>query len=200
MRRLRRIHALILGAASVLWADALPAQERGRVTGVVVDERTSAPLAGVHISGARRVTVTDHRGRFELCGLASGPADLVAARRGYYRMTPTVTIGASAPPPLRLAMTRDPTWRPEPADAPADSSAGIGRPRRTGVVLGGQRFIQSSDGCGATPEIPLAQLETIHPDSVANITVVRAAEAAATHGFTGVDGATIIPTKRPSPP
>jgi hypothetical protein len=199
MSRLRWIHPLMF-AACVAWAGALPAQERGRVAGVVVDERTGAPIAGVHVSGEGRVTMTDQRGRFELCGLEPGPADLGATRRGYYGLSPTVTIGANALPPLRLAMMRHPTWRPEPADAPADSGSGIGRPRRTGIVLDGQRFIQSSDGCGATAETPLAELSTLHPDSIANITVVKAAEAAATHGFRGVEGAVIITTKRPSPP
>jgi hypothetical protein len=187
-------------AASVLCADALQAQQHGRVRGVVVDQLTGAPVEGVHVSGPRRVTMTDQRGGFELCGLTSGRVDLVVARHGYYRLTPTVTIGANALPPLRLTMTRDSAWRPEPADAPAEPHAGIGRPSRIGVVLDGQRFLQSSDGCGATAETPLVELSAVDPASIDSIEVLMAADAARSYGFTGVDGAIIVTTKRPSAP
>jgi TonB-dependent SusC/RagA subfamily outer membrane receptor len=44
------------------------------------------------------------------------------------------------------------------------------------------------------------ELSSVDPGSIDSITVLKAAEAAATFGFQGVDGAIIVTTKRPSAP
>jgi hypothetical protein len=183
---------IMLAAASLPWAHALHGQER--VTGVVADQRTGAPIAGVHIWGANRVSVTGPDGHFTLCRLGTGPVDLVVQRAGYYRLTPTVVLAATVPP-LRLRMTRDSTWRPEPEGRYEDD----GRRWRIGIVLDGQRFVHSQDGCGGSSDAPWLHPASIDPASIEAITVVKPAEAAQSYGFEGVDGAIVITTK-PTPP
>ncbi|HZG42080.1 MAG TPA: amino acid permease, partial [Longimicrobium sp.] len=72
MSDLRWFHPLMF-AASLMWTGQLAAQDRGMVTGVVVDATTGAPMPRVHVAaGERRNTLTDDDGRFALCRLQPG--------------------------------------------------------------------------------------------------------------------------------
>src|SRR2546429_970784 len=61
------------------------AQDVGKVTGVVKDRTTAAPLAGAQVTvlGTRLVAVTDAAGGFALSGIPVGTVTLRARTIGY---------------------------------------------------------------------------------------------------------------------
>ena len=180
MSQLRWIHPLIL-ATSVLGAGALQAQEGGTVTGVVVDAATGAPLPGVRagigpgrVGATRRVGVTDAQGRFALCRLQPGPAELAARLHGYRGPTLELTVYAGEAPPVRLALAADTSGQPARAGRPGHEPQ-VGT---FGIMLDGKRFIGSSDGCGGTPEVPYFEMADLDPVSIQEVVAYKGAEAA----------------------
>jgi TonB-linked SusC/RagA family outer membrane protein len=94
MRNLGWCLALGLGLLGLpLAADG---QERGTITGRVVDATTQQPLANVQvfIRQGNRGTLTNQQGQFILAGIPLGTHQLEAARLGYNGATRTVTVAA----------------------------------------------------------------------------------------------------------
>lgn len=104
MRLLRLLSAVFVVAA--LFPVAAGAQERGSISGQVLDEATGAPLSGAQIVlvGSNRGTVTNQEGRFLLAGVAFGRATLEVSFLGYRQVTQEVEVGpGAAPVTIRLA-------------------------------------------------------------------------------------------------
>ncbi len=104
MRRLLAVFltATLLASSAAPLAARAPAllhrqQAEGRVTGRVVDARTSAPLssARVYIVGTEIGVLTNADGRYELLGIAAGTHDVQAQRIGYHISTQTVDVPSS---------------------------------------------------------------------------------------------------------
>ena len=80
----RRWFPLLLAVAQLV---AQPAPERASVEGVVVNQRTGAPLAGVQLKlfggGSRIQAATDRKGHFIFSGLDTGQYHLQAERAGF---------------------------------------------------------------------------------------------------------------------
>ncbi|HZG43791.1 MAG TPA: carboxypeptidase-like regulatory domain-containing protein [Longimicrobium sp.] len=193
MSHLRWFHPLMF-AASLMLAGQLTAQERATMTGVVVDASTDAPIAGVRVSiGSQRVGKTDPEGRFSLCRLTPGPAELTVRLEGYRTRTAEVAVAAGEAPPLRLALAPDTSGQPVRA---ARLGHGIGA-GPFGVMIDGKRYIGSTDGCGGTPEIPYLEMADIDTASIHAIEVVKGAEAA--ERFRAPVEGLIIITMKPPP-
>ncbi|WP_440085060.1 S8 family serine peptidase [Streptosporangium sp. LJ11] len=77
------------------------------VRGVVTDERTREPLAGVTVTrtDTGRTVETDERGRFEV-RLAAGSYDLTLSRFGYRQETARVSVTANRFSDVRVALDR----------------------------------------------------------------------------------------------
>jgi TonB-dependent SusC/RagA subfamily outer membrane receptor len=93
--------ALLLGAIAPAWggtaAAAEPIQQEGVVAGVVFQEASMRPLAGVQVvaEGTGRGTITDGSGRFRITGLSGGQVTLQASMVGYRPAEATVAVGAT---------------------------------------------------------------------------------------------------------
>lgn len=88
-----------------LGGTALAAQGTGVIAGVVVSERTGAPLADAQVSleGGTPAVATDASGRFRLTGLpASGAVRLTARRLGFAPRTVDATVGRTD---VRITLT-----------------------------------------------------------------------------------------------
>ncbi len=87
--------ALLL-ITSLLFADLIAAQERGRgtISGTVTAEKTGEPLHGAHVflSGTKIGTVTNPAGRFQIRGIPAGNYRLVISSIGYKRLAEDLTI------------------------------------------------------------------------------------------------------------
>jgi TonB-linked SusC/RagA family outer membrane protein len=72
------------------------AQERGSVTGTVIDRVTQQPLSGVQVVVANTTlgTLTNQQGRFTIPNVPSGTHDVRASYVGYGVVSQTVTVGA----------------------------------------------------------------------------------------------------------
>ena len=86
------------GTAMLALASPLLAQGgTGTVTGRVIDEQTSRPLAGatVRVAGADRGASTDGTGFYRISGVAPGAWTIIAQRIGYTAVRKTVTVEPS---------------------------------------------------------------------------------------------------------
>jgi TonB-linked SusC/RagA family outer membrane protein len=94
MNRYRWLALCAIGFAVV--PGALAAQERGTVTGVVVEAATMRPLSGVQISiaGTQLGTLTNQEGRYIILNVPSGAREVRATRIGYAQSTQPVTVVA----------------------------------------------------------------------------------------------------------
>jgi TonB-linked SusC/RagA family outer membrane protein len=100
----------VLGAAVALAlasASAATAQQRGTVTGAVLDQATQQPVVGaqVVVTGTQLGTRTDQQGRFQLSNVPSGSIELQASMLGYTAVTHTVAVpaGGSATADFQLS-------------------------------------------------------------------------------------------------
>jgi TonB-linked SusC/RagA family outer membrane protein len=91
----------VLGAAIALalvsaGVSAASAQQRGSITGTVVDQATQQPLVGVQVgvAGTQLGNTTDQQGRFTIANVSAGSHELQASLLGYSAVTRTVTVPA----------------------------------------------------------------------------------------------------------
>jgi TonB-dependent starch-binding outer membrane protein SusC len=93
MSRLRWV--FLLAATAALPAVA-SAQERGSITGTVVEQATRAPLASVQVTvvGTAARAITNQDGRYTLQGIPAGTAEVRATRIGYGQGAQTVRVVA----------------------------------------------------------------------------------------------------------
>jgi TonB-linked SusC/RagA family outer membrane protein len=94
MSRFRWLTILALGLAAA--PASLAAQDRGTVTGVVVEAGTMRPLSGVQISiaGTQLGTLTNQEGRYIIMNVPAGAREVRATRIGYAQGTQQVTVVA----------------------------------------------------------------------------------------------------------
>ncbi|MBA2245860.1 MAG: SusC/RagA family TonB-linked outer membrane protein [Gemmatimonadetes bacterium] len=92
MSRFRWLVAIVC-ALAVLPAGAL-AQERGTITGQVVDQATQRPLGGaqIFIVGSNRGTLTNQEGRFLIPNVPAGPQEVRATLIGFTQGSQRVTV------------------------------------------------------------------------------------------------------------
>lgn len=95
MSKLRWLLAAALVVAMIPGHAA--AQERGSITGQVVEQATGRPVSGAQISvlGTSLGTVTNQEGRFLIPGVPQGTRTLEANFLGYRKATREVVVGAS---------------------------------------------------------------------------------------------------------
>jgi uncharacterized protein YfaS (alpha-2-macroglobulin family) len=76
------------------------------IVGRVTDARTGGYLAGaaVRVEGMSTGTVTDNAGRFRIANVASGPHTVLVSMLGYATARVAVTVGDTAPPPIRVSL------------------------------------------------------------------------------------------------
>ncbi len=96
--RLRRVFgalAVTAGSLAVLGGN-VQAQERGTITGTVVDKATEQPLTGAQIvlEGTNQGTLTDAKGAYRLGGIRAGAATVRAVMLGYESVSRTVAVPA----------------------------------------------------------------------------------------------------------
>jgi len=82
-------------------AEPPPPAATGIVHGVVRDKETGRPLPGVsvYLTETGAVAITDETGRFELAGVAAGPAAVVVVDPSYRKATARVEVPGSGPAP-----------------------------------------------------------------------------------------------------
>jgi TonB-dependent starch-binding outer membrane protein SusC len=101
------LSALMLLLLSALFTNGAAAQDRGTITGQVVDDITGQPLASVQVivTGTTLGTITNAQGRFIIANVPAGQVTLRASRIGYGSGTREVQVaaGASASAEFRLA-------------------------------------------------------------------------------------------------
>jgi TonB-linked SusC/RagA family outer membrane protein len=94
MSRVRGLSAWLLVLLAL--PAALQAQERGTITGTVVDATTQRPLAGVQVTvvGTQLGTLTNQQGRFLIPNVPAGTREVRATLIGYTQGAATVTVAA----------------------------------------------------------------------------------------------------------
>ncbi|MGI9181129.1 MAG: SusC/RagA family TonB-linked outer membrane protein [Longimicrobiaceae bacterium] len=104
MSTIRLLLAIAL-AVAMLPAGAL-AQERGTITGQVVDQATGQPLQGVQISiaGLNIGTLTNQQGRFLIPNVPTGPREVRAMLIGYGQVTQPVNVAGGQTATVELRM------------------------------------------------------------------------------------------------
>ncbi len=105
MEKLFRTIALLIMVVGV--PTALSAQAGGTISGQVVDDVTSQPLANVQVfvAGTSLGTLTNVQGRYSLANVPAGTAELRASRLGYASLTQTVTVSAGAAAAVDFRLT-----------------------------------------------------------------------------------------------
>lgn len=95
--RVRRTIGMV-GAAAVIAASPLVAQQTGTIQGMVVERDTRQPLvaAQVFVPDTDLGTITDQSGRFQLLNVPAGEVELHAQSIGYSRSTQVLTVRAGA--------------------------------------------------------------------------------------------------------
>jgi TonB-linked SusC/RagA family outer membrane protein len=83
-------------ALTVLLSGRAAAQGPGRITGIVKDAQSGAPLSEVHVylAGVQLGSMSRANGRFAIPNVAPGTYDLTAKRIGYSAATRSVTVAA----------------------------------------------------------------------------------------------------------
>lgn len=106
MKKLRWLLAVIC-AVSVMPA-VLEAQDRGTVTGTVVEQGTNRPLAGVQVtvSGTQLGTLTNQQGRFLIANVPTGTRDVRASLIGYGAASRTVAVAAGQTETVTLTLAQ----------------------------------------------------------------------------------------------
>lgn len=106
MTRFRQLLALLCAVA--LFPIALSAQERGSVTGQVVDQATQRPLQGVQVSlpGTNLGTITNAQGRFMIPNVPTGPREVRVSLIGYQAAPQTVNVGAGEVVTVNFALNQ----------------------------------------------------------------------------------------------
>lgn len=106
MKTLFRSFAMFVAVAAL--PSGLFAQERGTVTGTVVDQGTNQPLAGAQItvSGTQLGTITNQQGRFVIPNVPTGPRQVRASVIGYSASTQTVNVAAGQTQNLSFALVQ----------------------------------------------------------------------------------------------
>jgi hypothetical protein len=94
MTRLRWLLAVCCAVAML--PSALLAQDRGSITGQVVDQATQRPLQGaqVIIAGTTLGTITNAQGRFLIPNVPTGTREVRVSLIGYQAPPQTVTLAA----------------------------------------------------------------------------------------------------------
>ncbi len=107
MSRFRLLLALFC-AAALLPGAALAQQERGTVTGAVIDAGTQQPLAGVQILivGTQIGTLTNQQGRYLIPNVPAGSREVRAALIGYGQGSQTVTVAAGETATANFSLTQ----------------------------------------------------------------------------------------------
>jgi TonB-dependent starch-binding outer membrane protein SusC len=92
MRISRWLFAAFL--AFVLLPAGLAAQERGSITGIVLDAGTQRPVAGVQIQvvGTQLGTITNQQGRYLILNVPAGTREVRIVMMGYSQAAQTVTV------------------------------------------------------------------------------------------------------------
>ncbi len=104
MSTTRLLLAIVL--AGVMIPAGAYAQERGTVTGQVIDQATGQPLQGVQISiaGLNIGTLTNQQGRFLIPNVPAGPREVRAMLIGYGQASQTVNVTAGETATVDLRM------------------------------------------------------------------------------------------------
>ncbi|HET9441382.1 MAG TPA: SusC/RagA family TonB-linked outer membrane protein [Longimicrobiales bacterium] len=99
---------LLLGVCFTLVSApvSLSAQQRGTVTGTVVDVATQRPLVGaqVQVLGTQLGTVTNQQGRFVIANVPIGTREVRVTILGFTQATQSVQVTADAPATVTLAV------------------------------------------------------------------------------------------------
>lgn len=103
------LRMLAVGAVLLTFPAIAFAQDRGTVTGTVVDQATQRPLAGAQITvgGTTLGTITNQQGRFLIPNVPAGPREVRAMLIGYRGASQTVdvTAGGSVTVEFQLAQS-----------------------------------------------------------------------------------------------
>jgi TonB-dependent starch-binding outer membrane protein SusC len=99
----------VLVAALALLPDAVEAQERGTVTGVVTAQETQQPLQGaqVRIAGTTLGTITNQQGRFVITNVPAGARTVQVTFIGYRSATQEVAVTAGGSASVNLTLATD---------------------------------------------------------------------------------------------
>jgi TonB-dependent starch-binding outer membrane protein SusC len=94
--------------AMALFPAVLAAQERGTITGSVVDQATQQPLAGVQVSvaGTQLGTLTNQQGRFLIPNVPVGAREVRATLIGYSQGTQQINVAAGQTATVNLALAQ----------------------------------------------------------------------------------------------
>src|SRR5688500_6797801 len=94
MSIIRRQFAVL--AAALLSAGSLSGQERGTITGAVLEAATQRPLQGaqVAVAGTQIGTFTNQQGRFVLSNVPAGTHEIRSSLIGYGQATRAVNVVA----------------------------------------------------------------------------------------------------------
>ncbi|HET9439047.1 MAG TPA: SusC/RagA family TonB-linked outer membrane protein [Longimicrobiales bacterium] len=100
----RTASILLVVLLTPLWASA---QQRGTITGRVVDQATNTPLIGAQIvvAGTTMGTVTNQEGRFALTQVPAGERQIRVTHLGYKGATQPVSIAAGATATVDFQLT-----------------------------------------------------------------------------------------------
>lgn len=96
MKKFSWLLAAILGVAMI--PTGVSAQQRGSITGQVIDQSTGQPLANVQVTvvGTRLGTLSNQQGRFLIAGVDAGTYTVEATQLGYKQVRREVTVGTGA--------------------------------------------------------------------------------------------------------
>jgi TonB-dependent starch-binding outer membrane protein SusC len=106
MHKLRPLFTLL--AALALLPAVAYAQERGTVTGQVVDGSTQQPLSGVQVTvgGTQLGTITNQQGRFVIPNVPAGAREIRATLIGYAQGTQQVNVQAGESANVTISMSQ----------------------------------------------------------------------------------------------
>jgi TonB-dependent starch-binding outer membrane protein SusC len=104
MKKIRWLFAIALAIAAL--PSTVFAQERGTIAGVVTDQATQQPLAGVQVQvvGTQLSSVTDQQGRFLILNVPVGARTVRATLIGYGQGVQPVTVTAGATANVTITM------------------------------------------------------------------------------------------------
>ncbi|MGH7577964.1 MAG: SusC/RagA family TonB-linked outer membrane protein [Longimicrobiales bacterium] len=108
MNKVRSLLVTLLSGVVVAIPTPVAGQERGTVSGTVVDEETQSPLVGVQVTivGTNIDAVTNQDGRYIISNAPVGSRQVRAVRLGYGVASQTVTVSADAPVTADFALAQ----------------------------------------------------------------------------------------------
>jgi TonB-dependent starch-binding outer membrane protein SusC len=141
----------VLVAALALLPDAVEAQERGTVTGVVTAQETQQPLQGaqVRIAGTTLGTITNQQGRFVITNVPAGARTVQVTFIGYRSATQEVAVTAGGSASVNLTLATDVLGLDE-------------------IVVIGYGEARRRDVAGAVASLRVEQIESIPTPSIDN--------------------------------